>query len=160
MVTIMLACLRLVLMVIFLAGLTLSTAAETVSRVALVIGNGAYRAAPLRTAIIDAVAMQQALVRLGFEVIRLDDLVAANIQPALQRFMETLSPETIALFYFSGQTARIDGEDYMFAVDAGAYESIDLSRDAISLDQVLQGLATRNARANIVILDTSWNNPV
>ncbi|MEY2689581.1 MAG: hypothetical protein RL375_3780, partial [Pseudomonadota bacterium] len=46
---------------------------EAPPRVALVIGNGAYRSAPLANPANDARAMSDALERLGFRVIRLQD---------------------------------------------------------------------------------------
>ncbi len=39
-------------------------------RVALVIGNGAYRSSPLRNPVNDAMAMEKALKGLGFEVMK------------------------------------------------------------------------------------------
>jgi len=128
-------------------------------RVALVIGNGAYAAAPLRSPINDAAEMAKTLSRLGFDVLHRVDIKAADLEPALREFQQKLTPGAIALLYYSGHGARIDYEDYLFATDVGSRGAVDLSRDALSLGRVLDSMDERKTHANLVFLDTNRNNP-
>lgn len=165
----MFARLCFVFAVAFLASISLYAAADTAtgttavgreSRVALVIGNGAY------TAIQSAQTIQMALEQVGFVVIPTwygggvhQDLTADDLRAVLQAFAEKLTPDTVALFYFAGEGAVVAGEDYMFGVDAGSRGAEDLARYAVSLTQVIGTVAERKARANIFLLDTDRNNP-
>src|SRR5436309_7945134 len=65
-----------------------STAAP--SRVALVIGNGAYPTMPLDNPVNDARAMAEALQSLGFKVTKLENASLKGSQDAIRAFGETL----------------------------------------------------------------------
>ncbi len=72
-------------------------------RVALVIGNAAYKAAgPLRNPANDAAMVAGALSRLGFDVVEKHDLGVAQMRGALKDFEDKAAGAEWALAYFSG----------------------------------------------------------
>src|SRR5258708_40376558 len=83
-----------------------STAAHAEKRVALVIGNSAYQAAPqLPNPAADARLMSDTLLSLGFFVVgggAQIDLDKAGFDDALQKFGTELIGADVALFYYAG----------------------------------------------------------
>ena len=59
-------------------------------RVALVVGNAAYKSSPLRNPINDARAMREKLREMGFQVIYFEDLRTRQVGAALREFRTTL----------------------------------------------------------------------
>src|SRR5688572_25059354 len=76
-------------------------------RVALVIGNNAYRETPLRNAVNDADAVAGALRDVGFVVTRLTDVDFPRFERAIADFSSQLHPGDVALFYFSGHGMQV-----------------------------------------------------
>src|SRR5437868_968999 len=97
-----------------LAGLSLAAVAafaapeaSAETRVALVIGNGAYRSAPaLLNPRHDAEDVSAALERLGFETIVGLDTDKAAIDETVIRFSRAARGADIALFYYSGHAMQ------------------------------------------------------
>src|SRR6202012_1222837 len=76
--------------------------AET--RVALVIGNGAYRSMPTRdNAPNDAKAMAALLRTVGFEVIEAADLTRDQMKERFLEFGKKADGADVALLYYAGQ---------------------------------------------------------
>src|SRR3954452_21491615 len=79
-------------------------------RVALVIGNGAYRYAPeLRNPANDARAITRALEAIGFEVIAGYDLDTLAMRASITRFEQALESAKVGLVYYSGHGVGVDG---------------------------------------------------
>ena len=76
-------------------------------RVALVIGNSAYKNAPLDNPINDATDVTAKLKMLGFTVITKNNLTSKQIGPALREFRNKLSPGSTAVFYYAGHGVQI-----------------------------------------------------
>src|SRR5882757_7299783 len=77
------------------------------SRVALVIGNGAYVYAPhLPNPPHDAGDVAAALKRTGFEIIVGTDLDQAGMQDAAIRFARAARNADVAIFYYSGHAMQ------------------------------------------------------
>ena len=87
-------------------------------RVALVVGNSAYRASPLRNPGNDAHAIAAKLEKLGFEVIVREDLRTRQIAPMLREFRSHLQPESVALFFYAGHGMQLKGVNYLPTIDA------------------------------------------
>src|SRR5688572_2322713 len=88
------------------------------ARVALVIGNQAYRTvSPLENPRNDARATGEILKTCGFEVVTLVDLGRADMLAALGRFAEALAArQAIGLFYFAGHGLQLDWRNYLLPV--------------------------------------------
>src|SRR5215469_9087734 len=86
-----------------LAWLMTSAGAQAERRVALVIGNGAYRdVASLPNSAGDASAMAALLRTVGFEVLEGTDLTSEQMDERLQQFRHTADDADVALLYYSG----------------------------------------------------------
>jgi uncharacterized caspase-like protein len=129
-------------------------------RVALVIGNGAYRA-PLELANPpeDGRAVADALGRVGFEVIQGYDLKNADMTAKLKEFSRALQGADVGLFFYAGHGMQVAGENYLVPVDAVLKDERDLEFDAVKLDSVMRQLH-RDAKVKIVILDACRDNPL
>ena len=91
----------LIILSIFL--ITLPSAVYSAqNRVALVIGNGAYRNAPLRNPVNDARLMRNLLRKAGFSVTIVENARKKKLINAIRSFGKRLRNSDAALFYFSG----------------------------------------------------------
>lgn len=129
-------------------------------RVALVIGNSAYRAvAPLPNARADAEALAKALRDTGFQVVMNEhDLTHDALVAALRAFQEEAEHADWAVIYYAGHGIEVGGTNYMIPVDARLRSDRDVQDEAVSLDRVL--VATEGARKlRLVILDACRENP-
>ena len=98
------------------AGTSVATASQ---RVALVIGNGAYRDAPLNNPSNDARAMAQALKEAGFEVSLLVDTDIQGMLTGIRRFGDQLRKGGVGVFYYAGHGMQIKGRNYLIPVKIG-----------------------------------------
>jgi len=128
-------------------------------RVALVIGNGAYKDAPLRNAVNDARSMGTRLSRLGFEVIAAENADRNTLQKSILEFSAKLEGETTGLFYYAGHGIQSRGRNYILPVDAEVGSERALRFEAVDVQVVLEEMTFAGNRMNIVILDACRNNP-
>ena len=141
-------------------GKALSNRADGQRRVALVIGNESYADEPLGNARNDARAMNDALLSLGFEVIRQEDTDAQRMQQALAEFEHRLRDGGVGLFYFAGHGLQLAGKTLLLPIDADWRYPASLVTRGIDLHAVLAAMSTpRPHRLNLLILDTCLNNP-
>lgn len=78
------------------------------SRVALIIGNSAYKSAPLANPANDATDMAVVLKRLGFDVIKKINADKRQMKNAINKFHKGLRNSEIGLFYFAGHGMQIN----------------------------------------------------
>ena len=125
--------------------------AET--RVALVIGNGAYQNAPrLPNPANDASDVAAALKRDGFDTILATDLNRDAMEGATIRFARAARNADVALFYYSGHAIQFGGANYLLPVDAKLTDEADLRR-LVRLDDMTSDLQrARNLRILVVEL--------
>ena len=136
------------------------TSASAEKRVALVIGNSAYRnTTPLKNPSNDAVDMAEALRALDFEVIDGTDLRKRDMMKRIRAFAEKLEDADVGLFFYAGHGLQVDGRNFLAPVDAALKSDTDLDFEAIELNLVLKQLE-RNARLSIVFLDACRDNPL
>ena len=123
------------------------------TRTALVIGNGAYAAAStLESSADDAAAVEAVLERIGFDVTPLLDAGKDAMDEALRAFGSTSAGAELALVFYSGHGADVDGANYLIPIDASFDATGAAPLEFVSLDEVVE--ATAGAQARIVILDT------
>ena len=128
-------------------------------KVALVIGNSAYRnAGTLPNAATDAADMAERLAGLGFQVYGGVDLDRKATLEAVDTFSRAVKPEDLALFFYAGHGAQIGTENYIIPVDATASDEVTLTEASVRLNVVLRTMELRADR-RIVILDACRNNP-
>src|SRR5665213_2141238 len=129
------------------------------TRVALVIGNGAYAHAPhLPNPPHDADDVAAALKRTGFQIIEGVDLNQAGMQDAAIRFARAARTADVAVFYYSGHAMQYAGVNYLVPIDAELHDEADLRRMA-RVDDILGDLQqAKNLR--ILVLDSCRDNPL
>jgi uncharacterized caspase-like protein len=128
-------------------------------RVALVIGNGAYRGAALKNPVHDAAAVAEQLGILGFEVALHTDLALREMVEALRRFSLDARGAAVRLVFYAGHGVQHRGRNYLLPVDAEIRSEDDLPARSADLDGLLDRLGANRDGINIVILDACRNNP-
>ena len=128
-------------------------------RVALVIGNGQYKDAPLLNPVNDAQAIAKALSRSGFKVMLRENIGRAQMQVALREFGDALRNGGVGLFYFAGHGVQVKGRNFLVPVDADIQREDEVAYNSVDANQVLDKMEAANNRLNIVILDACRNNP-
>jgi uncharacterized caspase-like protein/peptidoglycan hydrolase-like protein with peptidoglycan-binding domain len=147
--------------VVFLSLLALPAPAEAKAdkRVALVIGNGAYKTAPqLANPPLDARAVAASLKRLGFQVIEGYDLTMAQMRGTVAEFAAALPDSKAAIVYYAGHGVSVDEENYILPTDIVLRSPTDLDFGAISVSLILKQMK-REERVSVVILDACRDNP-
>src|SRR5262245_21554157 len=128
-------------------------------RVALVIGNGAYKVGRLSNPILDARALAQTLRSLGFEVTAYEDLDYRAMRRAVAEFGERIADGGVALFYYAGHGLQVNGRNYLVPVDADVKSEAYVASETVDVDSVLAGMQEAKTRVNVVILDACRDNP-
>jgi phosphate transport system substrate-binding protein len=141
----------------FAAVLAAPAFAET--RVALVIGNGAYKNAPrLPNPANDANDVATALRRSGFDTILATDLDRNGMEDATFRFARAARTADVALFYYSGHALQFGGVNYLMPVDARLTDETDLRR-LTRVDEIVSDLQQAKS-LRILVLDACRSNPL
>ncbi|MBU1230421.1 MAG: SUMF1/EgtB/PvdO family nonheme iron enzyme [Proteobacteria bacterium] len=128
-------------------------------RVALVIGNGAYKTAPLKNPANDARDMAAALKSVGFEVIERENASLRQMNEAIDQFWGSLKKGGVGLFFFAGHGLQVSGENYLVPVDARVAMEQDVQYECVNAGKVLGRMENAGNGLNIVILDACRNNP-
>jgi tetratricopeptide (TPR) repeat protein len=130
-------------------------------RIALVIGNGAYKnTAALSNPVNDAVDMTAALKDLGFEVISGTNQNKAQMQNLFRQFGTRLADtKGIGLFFYAGHGISQGGTNYLIPVDADIQAEDEIEEASVSINFLLNKMAAANNGFNMVILDACRNNP-
>jgi TPR repeat protein len=127
-------------------------------RVALVIGNSAYRNQPaLPNPTNDAKDVGAALKRLGFETILATDQDKSGMDDAEIRFARAARNADVALFYYSGHALQFGGVNYLVPVDAQLTDEADLRR-MVRVDELVGDLQQAKT-LRILVLDSCRSNP-
>jgi uncharacterized caspase-like protein len=148
----------LAILAILVAG-GVATPSRADTRVALVIGNGAYQNAPrLPNPANDATDVAAALKRSGFETILATDLDKAAMDEATIRFARAARTADVAMFYYSGHAMQFSGVNYLAPIDAKLSDEADLRR-MVRVDDIVADLQqAKNLR--ILVLDSCRDNPL
>jgi uncharacterized caspase-like protein len=132
-------------------------------RVALVIGNSAYRhVTPLDTPGNDAQLMAQTLQNLGFQLAGGGaqlDLARAALQGQIKAFEDKAASSEIALFYYSGHGLQVDGVNYLVPVNAKLRGLPDVDTELVDAGKALRAMQQPATTLKILVLDACRNNP-
>ena len=128
-------------------------------RVALVIGNSAYKTSPLRNPVNDARAMAKALTETGFTVTLVEDGSQAGMRRAIRTFGDELLKGGTGLFYYAGHGMQVKGKNYLIPVNADIEREDEIEDAAVDANFVLSKMDTAKNSVNIMILDACRNNP-
>ena len=141
------------------ATMLISASAYAQSRVALVIGNGAYRqVSVLPNPTNDASDVADSLQRLGFSVTRVANANFDGMRLALRDFVPKVRTAEMAVVFFAGHGIEVSGENWLIPVDAELKTDLDVPHEAISLKNVMQ-VVSPASKLSLVVLDACRNNP-
>jgi len=130
-------------------------------RLALVIGNGAYRHAPeLLNPRNDAEAMSKLLKQMGFEVIAGLDLDKDGMERSIREFARKAPSVDLALFFYAGHGLQIGSHNYLVPIDAKVEEATAVDFELFNLDQTVMKYLGGESKVGIVMLDACRNNPL
>jgi TPR repeat protein/uncharacterized caspase-like protein len=128
-------------------------------RVALVIGNGAYKVSPLANPVNDATDIATALRGFGFRVIGRTDLNTQGMRDAIREFRKELRGANAGLFYYAGHGVQIKGENYLVPINEDIRSEAEAEDRTIRMGYVLGELEGAQVKVSIVILDACRDNP-
>jgi uncharacterized caspase-like protein len=155
---------RALLKVIIPAALLLTTVpAWAESRMALVIGQSAYKSVPaLPNPGNDAKAVSQLLTDSGFEVSQAADLSQNEMRRTISDFAGKVAAkgaDTVALVFYAGHGIQVDGENFLIPIDIDPKREADIPMQAVRLNDVLNTLASVPSKMRFLLLDSCRNNP-
>jgi uncharacterized caspase-like protein len=130
-----------------------------VKRVALVIGNAAYKEQPLKNPVNDAKAMAAKLRQIGFQVIERTNATKSQMEKAVADFGEALNAGAVGLFYYAGHGLQVGGRNFLVPVDATITSEQRVRLETLDVDVVLDQMEAAKSGVNLLILDACRNNP-
>src|SRR5215510_9212416 len=92
---------------ILLSVFAAAACADPEGRLALVIGNGAYKISPLQNPVNDARAIAETLKRLDFEVMHHEDIGFRELIEAMRRFSILSNNARVRVLFFAGHGVQI-----------------------------------------------------
>ena len=128
-------------------------------KLALIIGNGGYKTAPLKNPVKDAQDIAQTLERVGFNVTLKKNQSQSEMRGAIREFGRKIRKGGIGLFYYAGHGMQINGENFLIPVGNDIQEEDEIPDQAIKLSLVLNKMDTAKNKMNVVILDACRDNP-
>jgi uncharacterized caspase-like protein len=154
------ALLRAAIGIVILLSFGGPVSADTPKRVALVIGNAAYRnAGSLANPVRDAKAVAAALRQNGFnEVLEGYNLTKQQFDGLLMRFGDEALGAEWATIYFAGHGISVSGETYVLPVDVLLTRPEHVEDEAVSLAR-LRAKAGGAKTLRLIVLDSCRNNP-
>ncbi|MGX1323995.1 putative caspase-like protein [Bradyrhizobium sp. USDA 377] len=142
------------------AALVTCAPAQAEKRVALVIGNSAYKSVPkLANPANDAGLIGGMLKKAGFDTVDVrQDLSAPEMRKALREFGARTRDADVAVIYYAGHGLEVDGTNYLIPTDAALETDTDVYDEALPIDRVLVSIEPAK-QLRLVILDACRDNP-
>jgi len=142
------------------AGKTAAPAPSGPRKVALIVGNSAYRnVQPLANPARDAKLIASTLRELGFATVTLaPDLTRDKFFAALHEFGTQAEKADWAVVYYAGHGMEIGGVNYLIPTDAKLAADRDAETQAVALEQLIAAVSGAR-KLRLVILDACRDNP-
>lgn len=128
-------------------------------RSALVIGNAAYKVAPLNNAVNDARLMTNTLRQLQFDVRSVEDATLVDMGVAIRDWLIASADASVRAFYFAGHGTQYRGENYLVPVGLNLKTEADLQKRALKLSTIVKTLSSQRQGVNFVFLDACRTDP-
>jgi formylglycine-generating enzyme required for sulfatase activity len=143
--------------------LTFAAPAFADKRIALVIGNAAYKnVTPLDNPKNDARLIADTLQSVGFNLVGGGaqlDLDKAGLDDAVQRFSKSIQGADVALFYYAGHGVQLRGSNFLVPINANPTREADIDFQMVDVALVLRQMEAAGTKLNLVMLDACRNNP-
>ena len=130
-------------------------------KIALVIGNAAYKKGPLENPVNDANLIAESLEKLDFEVELYNNLASRDkMLDAIKDFGRKRKNYEVAFVYYAGHGIQLNNENYLLPVNEEFEFEDDVEDNGVSMQRVLRYLeSTRENQLNIIVLDACRDNP-
>jgi tetratricopeptide (TPR) repeat protein len=137
-----------------------ANAAKSGRRVALVIGNSAYKNVPvLPNPRKDAEAIAASLRNIGFDSVMVsNDATREKLVESLRAFADEADKADWAVVYYAGHGIEVGGQNYLIPIDAKLATDRDVQFEAIPLGQILDVLQGAK-KLKLILLDACRVNP-
>ena len=134
--------------------------AQAARRIALVIGNGAYRNVhALDNPPRDSKLIAASLKDLGFQSVTVaNDLTRDKFFETLRTFASEAESSDWAVIYYAGHGFEIGGVNYLVPVDAKLAVDTDAEKEAVALEQAIASVGGAR-RLRLLMLDACRDNP-
>jgi uncharacterized caspase-like protein len=150
----------LVVVAIAIASMGLPGVALAQKRVALVVGNSAYKhTGELPNSKNDATDVAAALNKHGFKVLEGYDLDKAAFDRKIRDFANELTGAETGVFFYAGHGLSVDGRNYLVPTDAELKTPVGLDFETVQVD-VIHRVMERQTNTNILFLDACRDNPL
>lgn len=129
-------------------------------RMALVIGNSAYKSVPkLSNPANDAALVGGMFKSAGFDWIDIKtDVNASEMRKALRDFGQRARDAEVAVIYYAGHGIELDGTNYLIPTDAALETDSDVLDETVALDRALFAVEPAK-QLRLIILDACRDNP-
>ncbi|MCK1721166.1 caspase family protein [Bradyrhizobium sp. 141] len=129
-------------------------------RVALVIGNSAYKSVPrLSNPMNDAALVGGMFKKAGFDSVEIKlDVSAAEMRRSLRDFANRTRDAEVAVVYYAGHGIELDGNNYLIPTDATLETDGDVLDETVALDRALFAVEPAK-QLRLIILDACRDNP-
>ncbi|WP_456621319.1 caspase family protein [Bradyrhizobium sp. P5_C12] len=129
-------------------------------RVALVIGNSAYKSAPkLGNPVNDATLVGGMFKKAGFDSVDVRlDLSASEMRRMLREFAGRTRDAEMAVIYYAGHGIELDGTNYLIPTDATLETDGDVLDETIPVERALFAVEPAK-QLRLIILDACRDNP-
>jgi uncharacterized caspase-like protein len=134
--------------------------AQAERRVALVIGNSAYKSAPkLNNPVNDATLIGGMFKKAGFDSVDVRlDLSAGEMRRMLREFAGRSRDADMAVIYYAGHGIELDGNNYLIPTDATLETDGDVLDETIPVERALFAVEPAK-QLRLIILDACRDNP-
>jgi len=132
---------------------------DPASRIALVIGNGAYKSAPLKNPPGDAGAVASALRGLGYDVTLRQNTRLPELIESLREFSVRAPKASVRMLFYAGHGVQVKGRNYLVPVDADPQSEDEIPRQSADVGEFVDRLSAIRTGVNIVVLDACRVNP-
>jgi uncharacterized caspase-like protein len=129
-------------------------------RVALVIGNSAYKSVPrLANPANDATLVGGMFRKAGFDSVDVRlDLNVGEMRKALREFGGKARDAEVAVIYYAGHGIELDGTNYLIPTDATLETDSDVLDETLPLDRAMFAVEPAK-QLRLIILDACRDNP-
>lgn len=128
-------------------------------RLALVIGNGAYKVRPLNNPVNDANDISAALKRSGFQVIDVRNANLTQMRAKIREFGDQLISSDVGLVYYSGHGVELKGRNYLIPVNADIQREDEIADQGLDAGLILEKMNTAGKGVNILVVDACRDDP-
>ncbi|RXH17462.1 caspase family protein [Bradyrhizobium guangzhouense] len=137
-----------------------SSALAAERRVALVMGNSAYKnVGRLANPVNDAALVGDMFKKASFDSVDIKlDLNVAQMRKALREFGGKARDADVAVIYYAGHGIELDGTNYLIPTDATLETDSDVLDETLPLDRALFAVEPAK-QLRLVILDACRDNP-